>query len=492
MSNNETTLNNQGVGVVKMAAFAIGSTLASGVFYLPGDLASGGGVGVYGLGMLLGWVVCGLGTLALVMLYYSLTIAKPELKSGIYAYAKEGFGDYIGFNMAWGYWASALIAQVTFCIALFTALGEFFPAFGSGNTVPAIIASSALIWLFVALISLGVKEALGINLVVVIAKLIPILTLIVAIIFATKFDMKIFMDNFTGGAEAASLFEQVKGTMFFTVWIFIGFEASIVASGRGKTAETAGKATLIAFICLLAIYIMISMLSMGVMPQSELAAFGANESLSVGNVMAAVVGPWGLTFVSIAVIISVGGAMYTYTLLCSECCFRPATTGTFPKFLAIENKKKAPVAALIFTIGVVQAFLLIVLFNESTYKLMYSISTCMIMLPYLVSALYFVKLSLKGENTMLNSLGGGKKAIYWFFAAVGTLYGVWMLFSSGWQYILITALLYAPGALFYWKARSEQGKKLFNNAIEVVICIIVVAAFIASVILIAKKVIEPF
>jgi arginine:ornithine antiporter/lysine permease len=37
-------------------------------------------------------------------------VRKPALDSGVYAYAKAGFGEYLGFFSAFGYWASACVA----------------------------------------------------------------------------------------------------------------------------------------------------------------------------------------------------------------------------------------------------------------------------------------------------------------------------------------------------------------------------------------------
>ena len=77
--------------------FAIGCMLASGVFTLSGDFAA---AGAYTLATIIGWGITFVGMIALTMCYYRLAIAKPELTSGIYSYAKEGFGSYIGFNSA--------------------------------------------------------------------------------------------------------------------------------------------------------------------------------------------------------------------------------------------------------------------------------------------------------------------------------------------------------------------------------------------------------
>jgi len=330
-----------------------------------------------------------------------------------------------------------------------------------------------------------------VNFGVVVAKTIPILTLIVVIIFGMHFKWSIFMENFTGGSDAAPLFDQIKATMMFTVWVFVGFEAAIVASGRSKDAKTAGKGTLVSFVCLLIIYVSISLLSMGVMSQADLAALGANGELSVANVMAEIVGPWGMTFVAIAVIISVGGAMYNYTLLCAECCYMPAKDGTFPKALAKTNKHGAPIASLIFTMGVVQLFLIITLVWSAGYYAMLSISASMIMFPYFVSALYSVKVTSKGENIWAQE-SKGSKIFFMIVTIFASIYGIWMLYAAGLEYALITALLYAPGVIIHIVARKQRGLKAFDNIFEIGLFIVILIAFLSSIVLIANGTISPF
>lgn len=81
-----------------LAALVIGSMVGSGVFSLPQNMAAGAGP----LAILIGWGITAVGMLALVFVYQSLATRKPELDAGPYAYAKAGFGPFIGFNSAWG------------------------------------------------------------------------------------------------------------------------------------------------------------------------------------------------------------------------------------------------------------------------------------------------------------------------------------------------------------------------------------------------------
>ncbi len=96
--------------------------------------------------ILIGWAITAVGMLTLAFVFQTLANRKPELDSGVYAYAKAGFGDYMGFSSAWGYWISAWLGNVGYFVLLFSTLGYFFPVFGQGNTPIAIGCASALLW----------------------------------------------------------------------------------------------------------------------------------------------------------------------------------------------------------------------------------------------------------------------------------------------------------------------------------------------------------
>lgn len=477
--------NEQGLGTVRLTMFGIGLILASGAFAIPGDFAASG---AYPLASLIGWGVAGIGMLSLCMCFLRLGIAKPELTSGLYTYAKEGFGDFIGFCSAWGYWISAVLAQISFITMLFGSLGHFFPVFGSGNNIASLVTSSIIIWLLALLVSRGINQAVTINVIVVAAKLLPVLVLLLAIVFAKAFDPAVFMANFTGEGSGMSLMEQVKGTTFITVWIFIGIEGSVVISERAKNTKIAGRATILCFLCMLALYMMISVLSMGVLPTEELAQL---ETPSVAGVLEAVVGGWGATLVNIAVIISIAGALFTYTILCVDSAYAPAAKGCFPKALAKENSHGAPVPALILSTLVIQIFLIIIYFNDSTYQICYALSTSMIMFPYFLSGLYCLKATVKGE-TLEGVESGRTKAAIWIFAVIGSVYGLWMLYASGWQAVLTSTVLFGPGILLYLYTQKQKGIKIFPKATDAVATLVVLAAFIVSIILMANGTISMF
>lgn len=472
------------LGTIKLTMFAIGTTLASGVFSLSGDFAAGG---AHTLAVLIGWLICGIGMLGLCMCFFRLSFIKPELTSGIYSYAKNGFGEYIGFNAAWGYWLSAILAQISFVTLFFSALSYFIPAFGSGSNLLSIVCGSIIIWLITLLILKGVNQAVSINVVVVCAKILPIIVMVVAIIFARSFDTRIFMENFRGIEGGMSLLEQVKSTTYVTVWVFIGIEGAVVLSGRAKSTVIAGRATAISFLSLLTLYFIISILSMGVLTTEELAALG---NPPMAGVLEAVVGSWGAALVNLAVIISLGGAMFTYSILSIDSAYEPATQKCFPSLFTRLNKNNSPVVSVIITTLIVQAFLIIVYFNESSYQVCYTLSTSAIMFPYIFSALYCLQITIRGEG--LENANGPEKMKAWIFAILGSIYGAWLLYASGVTYILISALLYGPGTLLYIYTKKEQNEQFLPKTIDKASFVIMAIAFVLSIIMLAKGVIHPF
>lgn len=465
--------------------FAIGCMLASGVFTLSGDFAA---AGAYTLATLIGWGITFIGMIALTMCYYRLAIAKPELTSGIYSYAKEGFGSYIGFNSAWGYWMSAILALVSFFVAFFGNLGAYIPAFGSGATPVAVICASVILWLFALLLMRGVSQATIINAFVVIAKVIPIVFMVIAAIFARSFHWSIFVDNFTGMGSGMSLFDQVKATIFTTVWIFIGIEGAVVISERAKTMKLAGNATVISFIALFLLYFIISALSMGVMPHDDLANLAWP---SMAGVMTSIVGPWGGVLVNVAVFISIGGALFTYVILATESAFGPAAQGCFPSILNKRNKHDAPTYSIVASAIIVEIFLVIAMLSDAAFQNCYYLSTIAIMIPYMLSAFYALKCCCKGETTQ--GLSGAGKVWTWIFSILGAIYGVWMLYASSITYVLVCALLYAPGIILYIIRRKEENDgPVFPKVYDKVVAVVLVVMFVVAIVLLATGVIAPF
>lgn len=136
-----------------LTAMVVGGMVGAGVFSLPRNFAQA--TGVYGA--LIAWLIAGAGMLMLAFVFQSLANRKPDLDAGVYAYARAGFGPYLGFFSAFGYWASACVGNASYWILINSTLGALFPALGEGNTIAAVAISTVGILAFSRARNLGMS-----------------------------------------------------------------------------------------------------------------------------------------------------------------------------------------------------------------------------------------------------------------------------------------------------------------------------------------------
>ncbi|MCU0073432.1 arginine-ornithine antiporter [Pseudomonas koreensis] len=453
-----------------LVALVVGSMIGGGIFSLPQNMAASADVGA----VLIGWAITAVGMLTLAFVFQTLANRKPDLDGGVYAYAKAGFGDYMGFSSAWGYWISAWLGNVGYFVLLFSTLGYFFPVFGEGNTVAAVIGASVLLWAVHFLVLRGIKEAAFINLVTTVAKVVPLLLFVLIAIFAFKLD--IFTADIWGvkNPDLGSVMNQVRNMMLVTVWVFIGIEGASIFSARAEKRSDVGKATVIGFITVLLFLVLVNVLSLGIMTQPELAKL---QNPSMAAVLEHVVGHWGAVLISVGLIISLLGALLSWVLLCAEIMFAAAKDHTMPEFLRKENVNHVPVNALWLTNAMVQLFLIITLFSASTYLSLIYLATSMILVPYLWSAAYALLLAVRGESYEGFAAERCKDLI---IGAIALIYAVWLLYAGGVKYLLLSALLYAPGAILFAKAKLELKQPVFTNVEKLIFAAVVVGALVAA------------
>ena len=160
-----------------LTALVVGSMVGGGIFSIPQNTAASAGVGATAVA----WGITGLGMLALAFVFLNLALRQPHLDSGIYAYARAGFGPFTGFSSAWGYWFMAVLGNVGYYVLLFCTLGHYLPAFGDGNTPLAVACASVMLWGTHALVLRGIKEAARINQITTVAKLVPLLVFVLLV-----------------------------------------------------------------------------------------------------------------------------------------------------------------------------------------------------------------------------------------------------------------------------------------------------------------------
>lgn len=463
------------VGVGTLTAMVVGSIVGSGVFVLPRRFATEAGV----LGALIAWAIAGTGMFMLALVFRSLAVRKPDLNAGIYAYAKAGFGDYVGFNAAFGYWASAVAGTASYWVLSMSTLGAIFPALGQGETLLAIGLSSIGVWIFHFLVLRGVHGATVINRIVTIAKMVPIAVfIIVGIIY---FKAGVFAGNFWGETERSwsGIFEQAKGTMLITVFVFLGIEGASIYSRYARKREDIGKATVLGFLSVLSVFVLVTMVSYGAMPLADLAS--ANQP-SMATVFESMVGNWGEIFIKVGVVISVLGAYLAWTLMACEVLYVPATEGDMPEFIAKVNAQGTPSAALSLVSIYVQGLLILLLFVSNALDFILDLTAALAVLPYLMAAAYALKLTVRRETYDGQDRARRRDKVV---AILAIVYTGFLVYAAGPKHLLLSCLLYAPATVFYARARRERGLRIFAGPELALFGVIVIGAVIAIELLIS-------
>jgi arginine:ornithine antiporter/lysine permease len=462
----ETT---QKLSLFALTTMVVGGMVGAGIFSLPRTFAGATGP----IGAIVAWLIAGTGMYMLARVFQSLAERKPDLDAGVFAYAKAGFGDYPGFLSAFGYWIGSCIGNVSYWVLIKSTLGAFFPVFGDGNTVIAIVVASVGIWLFHFMILRGTQQAAVINSIVTVAKVVPILVFIVILIFAFKLDL--FSYNLYGGDLKEGIFEQVRATMLVTVFVFLGIEGASVYSRFAKERADVGRATIFGFIIVTTLMVLVTLLPYAVLQRADIAGM---RQPSMATVLEAVVGHWGAVFVSIGLLVSVLGAYLAWSLICAEVLFTAAKTEDMPKAFATENKNKVPVTALWATNIVVQLIVITTYWSRDAFSLMLNLTSAMALIPFLFVAAYGLKLTRRGETYDVRPHERQRDLV---IAAIATIYTIFLLYAGGLKFIVLSAVLYAPGTALYFWARREQGKPVFTGASDWIIFILAVIGAIVGV-----------
>ncbi|RKT13855.1 arginine:ornithine antiporter (APA family) [Paraburkholderia sp. RAU2J] len=455
-----------------LTAMVVGSMVGAGIFSLPRNFARATGP----VGAIIAWCIAGIGMYALARVFQALAQRRPELDAGVFAYARAGFGDYAGFLSAFGYWMAGCFGNVSYWVLIKSTLGAFVPAFGNGNTATAIAVSSVGIWLFHFVMLRGVKQATMINTIVTVAKVIPIIVFIGILIVLFRADM--FHANFweSGDALSAGLFSQVRATMLVTVFVFVGIEGASVYSRYARQRSHVGAATLYGFAAVLCLLVLVTLLPYATLPRADIAVM---RQPSMAAVLGALLGPFGTVFIGVGLIISILGAYLAWSLICAEVLFAAARMGTMPRIFAKQNERKLPVAAICLTSTVVQLFVISTYWSTDAFSLMINLTSSMALIPYFLVAAFGIKAARHDIEQ-----GDEQRSVLrreYFIAAFATLYTAFLLFAGGAKFLMMSAMLYAPGTVLFILARRERGVPVFIRTEWIIFAVAVCGAIAALV-----------
>lgn len=432
------------LGFWGLTAIVFGMVVGSGIYNIPQNMAAGAGLGAVSLA----WIITAAGMLLLVATFKTLADRRPDLSAGIYQYAQAGYGNYTGFNMAWGYWLCTCFANIAYAVMLCDSFGAFFPSMLDSGPA-TVIFGTVLIWTMFFIVSKGLKTAKFINNFLSVIKVVVIAVIIGLIAVNVRLGM--LTSDFWGRmADVGGLGDQIKSTMLVTLWCFIGIEGAVMMSAHAKKPTDVGKAGVAGFFIAWLMYVLVSVLCFGVMSQPQLAGL---DNPSVAYVLKTICGDWAYYFVIVSVIVSLLGGWVAWTLVCAEVPYEAASVGILPKRFLRLNSKGMPTFGLAVSSVVMQIFLIIVVTANDFYLAALSITGMMILPAYLFSGLYLWKTTLHPEQLGLTR--SRKNMRFRITGIACSAYCLWMLYSGGLTLLFLTSVFYLAGSVFFIMARRE-------------------------------------
>ena len=434
-------------------ALVIGNMVGSGVFLLPASL------GPYRGWAIVAWVFTAIGSFLLAYVLSQMAHRHPDV-GGPYAYSRRAFGDFIGFQTAWGYWLAAWMGNVAISTAFVAYLGHFIDPLAGGSTGDHVLqAGVALgaIWLLTAVNLFGVRPGGLVQGATTLLKVLPL----AAIAFVGIF--WISGSNFSFHPDQGSNYSAVNSAALLTLWAFIGFESATIPAQHVRNPErNLPRATLIGTITTAVIYILGAVAVIGILPAATL----SGSSAPFADAASQIWGGWAGDLVAVGAIISAFGCLNGWILLQGQMPFAAASDRLFPKQFARLNRFGAPMVGIVVSSVLMTAFV-IPSYNNSTVNrftdfVLLATTTTLIAYLYGVAA-RLIQLVHDDVSRLTRT--------FWREAVLATLavaYSIWLIYGAGYRYATWAFLLVAAGIPLYAWLKYESDKESAAPAPEVI------------------------
>jgi APA family basic amino acid/polyamine antiporter len=413
------------IGLWTAVAVVAGNMIGSGLFLLPSSLAP------YGPAALTGWAASAAGGLALAFVFAQLSRRLPR-HGGPYAFARDAFGDGVGFAVAWSYWISTWCANAAIAVAFAGYFGAVFPG-ATATPLHAMFAALAALWLCTLANAFGVRSAGRVQLVTTILKLLPLVALSLLTLPAVVASDTWHPFN----RSSESLASVMLTTTALTLWAFLGVEsATVVAQDVDHPRRNLPRATLLGSTIAIVVTVVSCTVVGALVPADELLTSGAPFALAASRMW----GPAaGLVFAATAAI-ACFGALNGWVLMQGQLPLAAARDGVFPALFARTDARGTPQQGLIA--GSALASLLVLanyqkhLVDLFTFSILLATAACL--LPYVVCSAAALRSSSSEED---DADRPGSRAI----AAFAFVFSLAALVGTGAEALLWGAALLAAG-----------------------------------------------
>lgn len=419
------------LGLWLATALVVGNMIGSGVFLLPSSLAEFGGISI------VGWLFTAAGAVLLALVFARLGRTYPRT-GGPYEYSRRAFGDFIGFQTAWGYWIAVWAGNAAIAVAFAGYLGVFFPAISDEPWLAAVTALAA-IWLLTWVNALGVRQGGIVQGVTTVLKVLPLL------VMATIGLAFVNMDHFTPFNQSeGSAFGAVTAVAALTLWAFLGLESATIPAEDVENPEVnIPRATIWGTIATAAIYVLSTIAVLGIVPAATL----ATSTAPFADAAETAFGTWAGNLVAFGAVASTFGALNGWILIQGQIPMAAARDRLFPAAFGKLSRNGTPVFGLVvssvlvtilmasnYTRGLVDLF---------TYMLL--LATLTTLIPYAYAAMAQVMLFVKDPE----KFSGRRLAVDGTIAGLAFAYSVWAIYGAGMEVAFYGLLLLLAGIPVY-------------------------------------------
>jgi APA family basic amino acid/polyamine antiporter len=430
----------QKIGLITATSLVIGNMIGVGIFVLPAVLSK------YGSISLLGWVFTAAGALVLAKIFSNFSKIIVSKSGGPYAYSKAGFGDFIGFLVAWGYWISCWVSNGAIAIAIIGAASFFVPELAT-NSVLSVSIGLGLIWLLTWINSRGIQESGRVQLITTVIKILPLLFIIVIGLFFFKIE-NFPSFNLTGESDFATL----SAVATLTLYAFLGIECATIPAGDIENPEkTIPRATMLGTVITTSLYILGTIVLFGILPLDTL----QNSPAPFAEAAKIMGGEYGGYFVAIGVIISGIGVLNGWILITGQISLATAKDDLFPDFFRKENKKGAPVNGFIIG-GILSSIVMLMNYTEGLveqFEFIVQLTVLVVLMPYLFTAASYALIVVEKK---LHTKSWIKTFV---LSGLGFSYSLWAIYGSGADTVYYGFLLLLIGIPVYIYMKWINNKK---------------------------------
>jgi arginine:agmatine antiporter len=416
-------------------AIVVGNMVGAGFYLAPAALAP------YGALAILAWVVMGIGAGCLGLVFARLARSTPAT-GGPYAYTRLAYGEFAGFLVGWGYWISIWASLPAIAAAFTGSVIALVPAAGGSRPIGVALTIGA-IWIVVIANLRGVKTAGLVSSVTTLAKLVPFGAIGVFGLFSVRGELFTTLNP-----SGEPLFTAAAALAPLTMFAYLGLESATVPAGDVKNPErTIPRATLVGIGIASALYVLGTIVVLGVVPREQL----VGSTAPFAEVASLLWGPWAATIVSLAVVISTIGSLNGWTLLMGQVPMASAEDQLFPRVFAQRSARGVPAIGIVVSASLATALVLLVASGgaafAAVYQLVISLATLTAAIPYAFCAM---------ADVLISARRGAPLRRVSVVEVVAFAFAMFVIYGCGPEAVLYGLILLLLGIPVYVWLRREQ------------------------------------